>query len=90
MANSVLMSVFAVYDVKAELYNVPFFLPKAAMAVRSFSDLVNDEQSSIHRHPSEFKLVHLGFFDTVTGAMSALEFPESLGFGTDFVKKKED
>ena len=84
-----LLGVYAVYDVKAEIYNAPFFMAKHAMAVRAFSDLANDRNTTVGRHPGDFKLVHLGFFSPVTGAFKTLEMVESLGFADAFVRKEE-
>lgn len=84
-----LLGVFAVFDVKAEIYNAPFFMAKSAMAVRAFKDLANDPNTTVCRHPADFKLVHLGFFSLVTGEFKALEFPETLGFAESFKEKSD-
>lgn len=83
-----LLGVYAVYDIKAEIYNTPFFMPKSGMALRAFADLANDANTTVGRHPGDFKLVHLGFFSPVTGAFKQLEIPESLGFADGLVKKE--
>lgn len=84
-----LLGVYAVYDVKAEIYNSPFFMPKGAMATRAFADLANDKNTTVGRHPGDFKLMHLGFFSPVTGVFKQLEVPESLGFADALVRKEE-
>lgn len=75
---------FAILDVKADAFNTPFFFPSKGQAVRAFSDLVNDGQSMVHKHPEDYKLVDCGEFN-----MANAEFVPSgvisLGFGSDFV-----
>lgn len=79
-----MQKVFAIYDVKAELYGVPFFMPARGQAIRAFMDLVNDGQSQISRYPGDFKLVQIGTFDDLSGALEASAVVETLGFGSDF------
>ncbi|AXH72209.1 MAG: nonstructural protein [Microviridae sp.] len=78
------MKIFSIYDVKAELYNQPFFMPARGQALREFADLVNDSQSRISKHPADYKLVCIGSFDDVTGEIVSAEH-ESLGRGDEFV-----
>lgn len=84
-----LLGVYAVYDVKAEIYNAPFFMAKQAMAERAFHDLANDRNTMVGRHPGDFKLVHLGFFSVATGTFKTLEVMETIGFADAYVKKEE-
>lgn len=79
--------IFSVYDVKAEIFNQPFFMSTKGEALRAFSDLANDSQSSIAKHPGDYKLVYIGMFDDVSGEVDEVE-RESLGFASDFVERK--
>lgn len=82
------MKMFSVYDIKAEAFMVPWFMPAQGQAVRAFSDLVQDKNSMVGKHPGDYKLVLIGEFDDGNG-----EFVPggliSLGFGTDYVPKAE-
>lgn len=77
--------VFAVYDVKAEMYGVPFMLKTKADAVRGFSDLASDKNTTVGRHPGDFKLQGLGTWDDVTGEFYSDANLDSLGFASDFL-----
>lgn len=77
---------FAVYDVKADLYMTPFFMPSIGQAIRAFTDLVNDPQSHVHRYPDEFRLEAIGSFNDNTGILVS-ESPSVLGFARDFLNK---
>lgn len=77
------MKIFAVYDVKAESFGTPFFMQSTGLATRAFADLVNDSQTTVFRHPGDFKLVEIGEFDERTGAIGAVTHV-SYGFGTEY------
>lgn len=78
------VKMFAVFDNKADLYMTPFFFPANGQAIRAFSDLANDSNTVVGRHPEDYKLVVLGEFDDGNAEF----YPSgvvSLGFASDFV-----
>lgn len=74
---------FAIYDLKAEAYNPPFTVATKGQAIRAFSDLVNDSNSSISKHPEDYVLFKLGTIDISTGALN--QELERIAHATDFV-----
>ena len=54
---------FTVFDVKAEAYLPPFFLPNESMAMRIFSDMAGDTDHQFGKHPEDYTLFKLGEFD---------------------------
>lgn len=60
---------FSVFDSKAAFYGTPFFMPNEAMAMRAFGDLVNDQNSSIAKHPEDYSLFFMGIFDDNVGTL---------------------
>lgn len=83
-----ILKVFSVFDEKAQVFGQPFFLPHNGIALRSFSDLVQDSQTSINRHPEDFKLYLIGSYDDNSGSLNPVAQPEFLANATDFVKPK--
>lgn len=77
------LKVFSIWDIKAELFSSPFFMGTRGEAVRAFKDLANDSQSSISRHPEDYRLMCLGEFDNEKGIFDCSN-PDSLGFGSDY------
>lgn len=75
---------FAVYDSKAKFFGVPFFMQQTGLAVRAFTDLVNDANSIVHKYPGDFSLYEIGTFDDSVGKMYSSEVHELLGHGSDF------
>ncbi len=68
---------YSIYDTASGLYSRPFFTPSDAEAIRSFSDIVQDAEHPIGRHPEDYTLFRLGRFDDTTGAIDN-EVNESL------------
>lgn len=79
---------FCIYDSKALNFGVPFFMPSVGAAVRIFSDVANDSQSTIHRHPSDYILFHVADFDDSDASVRAVVPMVQLGIGSDFVFKQ--
>ncbi len=75
---------FCVHDVKAKAFLPPFFLHQDGMAVRVFTDCVNDPKHSWGAHPADYTLFRSGSFDDCTGKLLPEE-PVSLGNGVMFV-----
>ena len=75
---------FSVHDVKAGAYFPPWFLHQVGMAIRCFSDCVNDPEHNFGRHPADYTLFEIGEFDDSTGRVEAM-VPESRGNGVDFL-----
>lgn len=81
------MKVFSVFDVKAGAYMQPFFMQATGLAVRAFSDLVDDESTMFGKHPVDYVLFEIGTWDEITGTFVSLDKPLSLGKGHEFVAK---
>lgn len=80
-----ILKVFSILDVKADSFVNLFTFSTNGQAIRAFKDLVNDERSTISKHPGDYRLSCVGTFDDSTGVLSAVPAPESLGFGSDYV-----
>lgn len=76
---------YAVRDAKAEAYLRPFFTETRGLAVRSFSDAVNDKSSPFFTHPEDYSLWELGAFEQDTGLLVA----ELVALGQAVSYKKE-
>lgn len=79
---------FAVFDVKSDSYSAPFWKSTVGQALRDFADLANNKDTTVGRHPEDFKLVQVGEFEDSSGVLFPCE-PVSLGFATDHTVKAE-
>lgn len=64
---------FAIYDAKAEAYLPPFFLPNKKMALRAFTDCVNQQGHNFNLHPADYTLFHIAEFDDEFGEVTSVE-----------------
>jgi len=77
--------IFAIWDDAAKAYMQPFVRPTTGLAIRDFTNLVNDPQSVVSRHTASFTLFQLGTWDDSNGAfkndntvvLSALQVKET-------------
>lgn len=72
------LQIFAVYDSKAEAYLTPFFLHNIALAIRTFTDCVNDPDHPWGKHPEDYTLFHLGTFYDANAGIESHDVPESI------------
>ena len=72
------LSIFMIYDSKAEAYLQPFFSQSQGTALRSFIDLANDPQHEFCKHAEDYTLFFCGTFDPLTGHFD-LTVPKALG-----------
>jgi len=61
---------FTIYDIAVGAYLPPFFLPTVNVALRTFSQCINDQNHAFAQKPSDYTLFHIGKFDATTGQLS--------------------
>lgn len=78
--------VFALRDIKADVYGTPYFSPNVGSAIRSFGDEINrqDANNLLWKHPSDFELYLLGTYDDSCGAF-LLDKPKQVAVGSNMV-----
>lgn len=75
---------FTIFDSKAEAFLPPFFLPTKAMAVRVFTDCVNDEEHNWGKHPEDYTLFQLGNWNDSSAVIEMDEPKIAVGNGMEF------
>jgi len=84
------MLAFTVYDEKAEAYGKPFFTTAIGVASRDFSEAINDGKSLLSKHPEDFSLYHIGYFDDSQCKFNGNATPTLIGRGTDYITNTTD
>jgi len=74
---TMLLLMFSVFDSKAECFLRPIMSETRGLALRAFSDAVNDPSHDMHKHAEDYTLFCVGSFDQVTGEVQAWA-PESI------------
>ena len=77
--------ILSVHDVKGECYQRPLIAKTKGEALRGFIDAVNDPNFEFFKHPEDYTLFHIGFFDDGTGLVEPLPTPEPVGKAIEFV-----
>lgn len=83
------LKAYAVHDGKGKYFGLPFFMQNAGMATRAFSDLVNDPQSSVNRHPEDYVLYEIGIYDDQSAIMESKSPLELIATANQFKKQPE-
>lgn len=83
------VKVFSIFDEKSLVYTSPFHAVHKGEAIRSFSDLVTDNQTRIAKHPGDYKLYMLGTYDDVAGQYKSLTAPEFIAHAVDFLPSEK-
>lgn len=76
---------YSVFDSKAEAYLRPFFAETRGLAVRSFSDAVNDPAHEMCKHAADYTLFEIGHFVVDSGVMVS----EIVSLGNALTFRKE-
>lgn len=66
------MKVFSIFDAAARAYLPPFVLPEVGMAERAFRDCVGSSDHQFGKHPEDYTLYQVAFFEDSTGKFEVL------------------
>lgn len=69
--NTNVANLYAVHDSKADAFYAPFPAPNDQLATRWLVEMVNDLDTVFGKHPEDFTLYHIGYFDTKTGELAS-------------------
>ena len=75
--------VCSVNDAVAGAWMTPLYFQSAGQAVRSFQDACDDKQNEIGRHPEDYALFHIGYWDEHNGVLEVLPTPVNLITGAN-------
>lgn len=81
--------IFTIYDSKAKAYITPFFMHEEGMAIRVFSDCINDTTHQFGKHPEDYTLFTIGSWDDQKSKFLTTN-PIALGNGVEFVNPPFD
>lgn len=73
------LTIFSIYDSKAEAYITPFFAINSATGIRDFETAARDKNTKFWSHPGDFTLFEMGSFDQDSGKTELLKTPINHG-----------
>ena len=80
------LNAYCVYDSKSLSYGMPMFINAVGAAIRAFTDVANEEGSAICKHPSDYVLYEIGYFDDSTGVFTMHSPVKNLGNASEYKK----
>lgn len=66
------MCVYAIFDNKLRTYSQPIFAHNNEHAIRIFTDAVRETNSPFGRHPNDYHLYAVGYWDDSTAELEAI------------------
>lgn len=84
-----LLAVCAVKDMALDAFMRPLFVPRMAMAERSFADEVRRQESEMQKHPGDYALYAIAHWDEDTGMFTNIQPPQLIVRALDCVVKGE-
>lgn len=82
--------IFTIHDAAAGAYLTPFFLHAEGLAIRTFTDCINDPDHAFGRHPRDYNLMCIGEYDDQKGVITNYQTQKPLGNGLSFVQQSAD
>ena len=79
-----MLKVYALKDIKGNLFNAPFFVKSTAEAMRAFYRAYITEDTPVHMFPSDFALYELGSFDEEEGEFTLFGIPVRIAVADEF------
>ena len=79
------MKAFSIFDTVAQAFVPPFFHTNDGLAIRAFTEAVNDEKTNISKAPHDFILYQVGEFLETEGVFAPQEVPRKLIHGQECV-----
>lgn len=83
------MSVYAIFDSKAQAYLQPFFAVNNEVAKRTFEAATSDDKSTFGLFPGDYTLFKVAVWDNESGAIDKVQAYENLGTGLQMGKPEE-
>lgn len=81
-----ILFIYSVYDEKVKSFGTPFYKPTNPSAIRDFSDLAKDQNTSIGRHPEDYTLYQLGEYSDMDGTFTIYDTKNNLGKADQYLE----
>jgi hypothetical protein len=80
---------YSIYDSATCAYMRPFFIQTDAAAMREFTGIALNAETSVGMNPEDYSLFRIGVFDDNTLSKSTFETPECLATALEVVSKAQ-
>lgn len=80
------IKMFSIYDVKSEIHHPPHYCHTTGHAIRHFTTLFSQQETTFAKFPEDFRVMEVGEFDDQTGKVTPKE-PHLIAQGTELGRK---
>jgi len=80
---------FSVQDARVETFGPPYLVNHEAEAIRGFTELVNDPNTTCGKYPEDFALYQIGVFDTERAHVDNLSPLRLVKTGAEIIKARK-
>lgn len=89
------LQMYSIYDRKSEIHQPPLFMHNTGHALRTFTDIFARVDTTLHMHPSDFQIFHIGEFNDLSaevkpctphlicGGAELVQAPDTIPFGKE-------
>lgn len=80
---------YQVYDLVGEsIVGPPFIEKNKGPAIRGFTDILNDKNSTLGQHPDDYELRFIGIQNEATGEIQPISPPQTIATGAEWAERK--
>lgn len=79
------LNIYAVLDVKAQIYSQPHFMQTNGVAIRSFATACEDTNTQFNKYPEDYSLYEIGNYNVETAELSKTT-PKQIANASEFVQ----
>lgn len=65
--------IFCIYDIKAQIFSIPYQSKTEDEAIRLFFEVVNDDTTAMGRCPTNYELFEIGSFDNISAELLSIK-----------------
>lgn len=81
-------TIFTLRDKKAAAFSPIFVHPTIGLAEREITDLANNPDSTLHKHPDDYTLFAIGQYDDALAQLKSYDQPQFIAEVADLIPKK--
>lgn len=85
-----MLAVFGIFDSGVSAWMPPLYFRNKGEALRWFIEAVNNPETKLSKHPSDYSLFELGQWNDITCEWKILPAPDRLGLAIEFVRAVEE
>lgn len=79
-----IQNIYTIHDLVAQTHMQPFHANNDNEAKRLFLTWMNNPELPMNKHPQDYSLYHIGFYDTDKGSIEGIDVPTLILKGSSY------